>query len=317
MKIDRRQFVATSLAAACPVIAYAQTPRPDIAAITRAMTRGRFATYNPTLLVAPNGTMVSDQESVRADMLVLRPYFDGLVMYNSIGGNDRVPDLAAREFGIRSVIAGVWDINSQSEIQGAINAWKRNPDLVIGLVLGNEVVSGKRGSWADLARALDSVRAQAPGLPLSTTESFSQFLDNADARPVMTRMDFMTVNIHPTLESWFKGAPASKSADFVVSTVDRLAAIYPGPILVQETGEPSGPVEAGFDEDKQAEFYRMLEQRFPPSDKRAFSYFSAIDALSRTEGSTPGLRADEPHWGVITSDWHPKKIIAGMSPSPG
>ncbi len=315
LRFTKRQFVAAGLAAAAlPLRAGAQSKPVDITPLKNAMAHGRFVTYQATQMKVVDGALsAASDDSIRADLAVLRPYFDSLIIYGALAGNERVPDIAAA-LGFRAVVVGVWDINDRAEVENAIAAWRRNPGLVVGLSLGNEVMLGKRGTWADLSLALDKMRAMAPGLPLTTTESFSQFLDDPEARPTLSRMDFMLVNIHPVFESWFASAPAFNRADFVGRVVDLLAKIYSGPILVKETGTPTAPVSAGFSEDIQAEFYRALEARLPPSEMRAFSYFSSFDAAWRVDDfmPMPGAHPEEAHWGIFTQDRRPKKIIAGI-----
>ena len=318
-RFTRRQFFAAGLAASTfPQLACAQTSKANLTPLKRAMAQGRFVTYQPTALKAVNGILSpASEDSIRADLAVLRPYFDSLITYGALSGNERVPDIAA-SLGFRAVIVGVWDVNDPQEVENALAAWKRNQGVVVGITLGNEVMLGKRGAWGDLSHALDNLRAQAPALPLTTTESFAQFLDDADALSVMTRMDFMLVNIHPVFESWFKTAPAFNRADFVGQQVERLAKIYRGPILVKETGTPTGPASEGFSEDMQAAFYRMLEKRLPRSAMRAFSYFSAFDAPWRVSDftPTPGVHLEEAYWGIFTDDRRPKKIMSGIPPFP-
>jgi exo-beta-1,3-glucanase (GH17 family) len=318
MHLNRRQLLATGIAATMPFPAQAQVLRADLTLLQTAMARGRFVTYQPTGLMAIDGILTpTNPDSISADLKVLRPHFDSLITYGALAGNEMVPDIAA-SLGFRAVVIGVWDGNDPREVGNAVAAWKRNPKIVAGIGLGNEVMLGKRGAWSDLADMLDRARQLAPGLPLSTTESFAQFLDDPEAQSVLARMDFMLVNIHPIFESWFKTAPAFNRADFVGRVVERLAQKYSGPILVKETGTPTGPAAAGFNEDIQSDFYRALERRFPPNSMGAFSYFSAFDAPWRTQDftPTPGAHEEEAHWGIFAKDRRPKKVIGGIPPFP-
>lgn len=279
-----------------------------------AMARGRFVTYQPTALAAIDGVLSpASDDSIRADLAVLRPYFDSLITYGALAGNERVPDIAA-SLQFKAVIVGVWDIGSAQEIDNAVAAWKRNQELVVGLSVGNETVLGRRGTWNDLTGAIAAIRQKAPGLPLATTESFAEYLDDPQSSTALSRMDFMLVNIHPIFESWFATAPDFNRADFVVQVVDRLAARFSAPILVKETGTPTGPKSLGFSEDMQSAFYRALERQFAPSESRAFSYFSAFDAPWRVQDfmPMPGAHPEESHWGIFTEDRRPKSIIAGI-----
>ena len=171
---------------------------------------------------------------------------------------------------------------------------------------------GKRGSWGELLQALNAVRALAPSLPLTISEPFAQYLDEIDsARPVLRATDFMLANIHPVFEPWFKSGTADNWTDFVVRVVARLAAVYKRPILVKETGVPTAPAAAGFSEEAQRDFYRLLAKRLPPSRKKAFAYFTAFDEPWRTGdfNPIPGAHPEEAYWGLFTDTREPKRIM--------
>jgi len=196
----------------------------------------------------------------------------------------------------------------------ALAAWRRNPHIIAGLSLGNEIVFGNRGSWSDLRAYLDNVRAEARGLPLTVSEPFAEYLDHPEARAVLDAADFMLVNIHPVFESWFKSGTADNWTDFVVRVTTRLEAIYARPILVKETGVPTGPVSAGFTEDMQRAFYTLLAQRLPPSRTRAFAWFTAFDEPWRPGdfNPVPGNHPEEAFWGLFTDRRLPKAVMSGL-----
>jgi exo-beta-1,3-glucanase (GH17 family) len=279
------------------------------------MAHGRFVAYQPTALKAVNGVLShADEASIRADLEVLRPWFDGLITYGARNGNERVADVAA-SLGFRAVVQGIWDPADQNEVGNAIDAWRRYPKLVAGVSVGNEIVFGKRGSWSDLANHLKAMRALAPGLPLSISEPFAEYTDFPEARPVLAATDFMLVNIHPVFEPWFKSGTADNWTDFVVRVMARLEAIYAKPILVKETGVPTGPASAGFNETMQRDFYALLAKRLKPSRRRAFAYFTAFDEPWRPGdfNPTPGVHPEEAHWGLFTDARAPKPVMTVLT----
>jgi exo-beta-1,3-glucanase (GH17 family) len=293
-------------------------PRPDaapaIARLQAVMATGRFIAYQPTALKVFDGNLTgADEASIEADLKVLRPWFDGLITYGALAGAERVPDVAAK-LGFRAVIIGVWDPSNTEELNNALTAAKRHPQLVAGLSLGNEIIFGKRGNWLVLEETLKTVRRRAPSLPLALTEPFAQFLDDKAAAPALEQTDFMLANIHPVFEKWFATAPAFNWADFVVQIMTRLEASYCRPILVKETGVPTGPASEGFDEAKQAAFYRELERQLPPARKRAFAYFTAFDAPWRVHDFNPvaGVHPEEAHWGLFSESRVPKPVMTAL-----
>ena len=180
--------------------AVASARAANISRLRNVMATGRFVAYQPTALKVFDGklTQASDN-SIRADLGVLRPWFDGLITYGAQNGNERVPDIAAA-LGFRAVVMGVWDPADANEMANALATWRRNPKIVAGLSVGNEIVFGNRGTWRDLLAHVKAVRAAAPGLPLTVTEPFAEYTDHPEARAVLAATDFMLVNIHPVFE---------------------------------------------------------------------------------------------------------------------
>lgn len=313
--VSRRAALAA--ASALPFLARAamarqRAARADTSLLKSVMATGRFVAYQPTALKAIDGKLTqADDAGIRADLETLRPWFDGLITYGAQNGNERVPDIAA-QLGFRAVIMGVWDPADAKETANAVAAWRRNPKIVAGLSVGNELVFGNRGTWNDYFAHLKALRTEAPGLALTVSEPFAEYLDHyAEARAVLAATDFLLVNIHPVFETWFKTGTADNWTDFVVRVMRRLEAIYPRPILVKETGVPTGPASAGFNEKMQRAFYELLARRLPPSRRRAFAYFTAFDEPWRPGdfNPTPGAHPEEAHWGLFTETRAPKAVI--------
>ncbi len=308
-----RAALAASPAAVC------HQSRAHLAPLQAAMAKGRFIAYHPTEIAFWYGKPTrATKAGITADLKALRPWFDGLITYSAGHGAEHVADAAA-ELGFRAVIQGVWDPADPDEIGRALAAYHRHPKLVVGLSLGNEVVLSHRGSWGDLAYGLRRLRKHAPHLPLTTSEAFSQFLDTDDARSTLAAMDFMMVNIHPIFESWFARAQPANWSEFVVRITDLLAKKYCGPILVKETGVPTGPHSMGYSSAKQRAFYRALEARMKPSPSRAFAYFSAFDLPWHAYDASPNPgdnHPEEAYWGFFTGKRVPKPILSDLTRLP-
>lgn len=307
-------LVSTIGAFAAPGCEPREKAEPPLLRLQEVMATGRFLAYQPTALKVYDGHLTgADEASIEADLKVLRPWFDGLITYGALAGAERVPDVAAK-LGFRAVILGVWDPANEEELGNALAAAKRHPELVVGLSLGNEILLGKRGDWAGLSAALKKTRSRLPGLPLTLTEPFAEYLDDPGAAPVLAQTDFMLVNIHPIFEKWFASAPPANWASFVVKVTERLEAAYCRPILIKETGVPTGPASLGFDEKKQADFYAELMRQLPPSRNRAFAWFVGFDAPWRVHDFNPvaGPHPEEAHWGLFTEDRRPKPVIKAL-----
>ncbi|HUD51776.1 hypothetical protein [Parvibaculum sp.] len=309
-------FFATAASAAEPCEPRAKVA-PALHRLEDAMAKDRFITYTPTSLKVVDGNVTpADADSIRADLKTLRPWFDAIVTYSARDGAELIPGIA-QELGYKAVIIGIWSPGDSEELSNALKLAKRYPKLVVGLSLGNEIVFGKRGTWAELARYVKLTRERVPDLPITVSEPFAQFLES-DSSDVRDDLDFLLVNVHPVFESWFKTAGPDNWADFDVKIVDKLADAFCGPILIKETGLPTGPAEMGYDEGKQAAFWRALERQMPPSKSHAFSYFAAFDAPWRTQDFNPvaGHHPEEAFWGLFTEARAPKPAIEGLKKLP-
>jgi len=318
-KVIRILVGSTLSALACatlvaqPVCNHDSSAAAALARLRAAMAHGRFIAYQPTSLQVVNGRpRQADAASIRADLALLRPRFDSLITYGAAHGAEAIPTIAA-SFGFRAVIVGVWNPFDAAELHAALAAAKDNPTLVAGLSLGNEMVFGRRTGFAELAALIAQVHVQAPRVPISTTEPFHMFYDRA-ASPLLGRLDFLLVNVHPIFQPWFRNAPDGNAAQFVVNVLAKLSDTYCGPILVKETGVPTAPQEAGYTEQRQSSFYGELRRRLPPSGTQAFAYFSAFDAPWRVRDANPipGEHPAEAHWGLYDAQRRPKAVVAQL-----
>ncbi|MGP8032791.1 MAG: hypothetical protein ACLPQ6_01505 [Steroidobacteraceae bacterium] len=285
--------------------------------LAHVMAHGRFVAYEPTSLHIVAGRVeAADPHSIRADLEALRRDFDGLITYDAVHGAEAIPAIAAR-LGFRALIIGVWDPADQAQLDAALAAAARYPELIVGLSLGNESLFAQRTNIEALATALTAARARAPRLALATTEPFHLF-EKPEAAVLLGTMDFLLVNVHPVFQPWFRGATDATAAQFVVNVVADLAQRFCGPILVKETGVPTAPASAGFSPERQATFYAELRRRFPPTTARAFAYFSAFDAPWRAHdaGPVPGAITgpEEAFWGLYDSERRPKPAALALPP---
>jgi exo-beta-1,3-glucanase (GH17 family) len=162
---------------------------------------------------------------------------------------------------------------------------------------------------------VQQVRAAAPTLPLSTSEPFHIY-EAPGAQALLGRLDFLLANVHPVFQPWFREASDGTAAQFVVNIVGQMEARYCGPVLVKETGEPTGPAAEGYSAARQAAFYAELRQRLPPQPQHAFAYFAAFDAPWRAQDATgvPGPHPSEAFWGMFDEKRRPKPVMDQLPP---
>jgi exo-beta-1,3-glucanase (GH17 family) len=289
-----------------------------LARLRTALASERFVAYEPTSLKVVNGQVTpADPDSIRADLSVLRKKFDALITYDAVHGAQAIPAIATT-LKFRTLIIGVWNPANAAELDAAIDAARRFPQLVAGLSLGNEMLFSHRSDPAALAALIGRARERLPGTALSTTEPFHIYYQ-PDTATLLAQLDFLLVNVHPIFQPWFRAATDSTAAQFVVNVLGRLEPLACGPIVVKETGVPSAPPDEGYSEVRQASFYRELRRQLSPSSGRSFAYFAAFDAPWRADDASPvpGVHPREAHWGLYDAERRPKLAARELPPLPG
>ena len=284
-----------------------------IARLRTALREVRFVAYTPTDFAVVNGqTKPASMARIGRDLKRLHADFQGLITYSCANGVEQVPAMAAR-LGYRALILGVWDPTSKTEIDTAVALARRYPGLVIGVALGNETLLAQRLPWPVLQRALRQLRAALPDVAVTTSEPFYYYLLD-DTPGFLAAQDFLLPSVHPLYQPWFKGSTVETDVNFVVEVLSKLAARTDKPILVKETGLPSGPQELGFTPDRQALFWRLLSTRVNANDKHAIAYFEAYDQPWKAENARAefGLHPEEGHWGFYDVDGRAKPALQAV-----
>ena len=232
--------------------------------------------------------------------------------YSCTDGLEEVPAIAS-ELGYRALILGIWDPLSEQELANAVRLARAHPQLVVGVAIGNETLLARRQPWATLRAAIQRLRRALPGVAVTTSEPFYFYL-NEDPPDFLTVQDFLLPSVHPLYEPWFAQATGGQAVDFVVEVVERLSARTDKPLLVKETGLPSGPQMRGFTPARQAGFWTSLVQRLPPGRGRAVVYFEAFDHAWKVQDAAPefGVRPEEAHWGFYTEAGKPKAVLGEL-----
>jgi exo-beta-1,3-glucanase (GH17 family) len=288
---------------------------PALTRLRTTMAHGRWVDYQPTSQQVLYGHPTqADPASIRADLKVLRPRFDGLITYTAVNGAEAIPAIAS-ELGFHALIIGVWNPFDAAELNAGLTAAQQHRNMVVGLSLGNEMLFFQQRKPDELTKLLDAVHTRAPWLALSTTEPFHEF-GQPELHPVLLRMDFLLANVHPVFQPWFRTASNATSVQFVLNVVAQLQQQYCGPVLVKETGMPTAPEPVGYTVHKQAQFYAELAHRFPGSAEHAFAWFEAFDAPWRLKDYALGKAPaeEEAHWGLYDERRRPKEIVASIEP---
>jgi exo-beta-1,3-glucanase (GH17 family) len=285
--------------------ANAENGQPKMSALQQALRDVRFVAYNPTQFnPLPEERVVATDETILADLRVLRPDFDGLITYSSHPdlGLDRVVEIASR-LDYRAVILGIYDIHSQAEIQTAVKLSGNFPNLVVGILIGNEGITMGLYNIDQLTAAFSRLRELLPSMPLSTSEPIHVYANQT----LIDIADFHTPNIH----WWFSGGDRldyEAGVGWVRDRIGELQARSDKPILVKEAALPSGPAPFATPEIQRDFFALLLETE--NTETLAIAFFEAYDAGEwKTRTNPSDTAAVEQHWGAFTNDRRPKPVV--------
>jgi len=296
------------LATACEA-----TDRSRNAAVERvraAVASVRFVAYTPTdLAIVAGQVRPASEQQIRKDLATLRQDFQGLVMYSCANGLESVPAIA-RELDFEALILGIWDPQSEREIANAVRLARAYPQLIVAVAVGNETLLAKRMDWATVRQSMQRLRVALPDVAVTTSEPFYFYL-NDDPPDFLSVQDFLLPSVHPLYESWFPQATTEQAVDFVVQVAARLSEKSDKPLLIKETGLPSGPAKRGFTPARQTAFWAGLSQRLPPIAGRGVVYFEAFDHAWKVENAEHefGLSPEEAFWGLYEADGEPKPVM--------
>lgn len=307
-----RIFLLTLCLLLClATIASADEPARDkTSRVRETLNSVRFVAYTPTDFAVWNGQIkAASAKRIEQDLTRLRPDFQGLITYSCGNGGELVPDIAQR-LGFRAVILGIWEPTSAKEIAAAVAVARRFPKLVIGIAVGNENLLAHRLPWPVLRGAMEQVRAALPGVAVTTSEPFHYYLSD-ELPDFLAAQDFLLPNVHPTSQPWFADSSLATQVDFVIQVVTKLATRTNKPILVKETGLPSGPKALGFTPERQARFWRLLNARLAADTTRTIAFFEAYDQPWKAENARQefGLHPEEGYWGFYDSQGRAKPVL--------
>jgi glucan 1,3-beta-glucosidase len=167
--------------------------------------------------------------------------------YSTANGLDRVPELA-RAAGLK-VLQGVWLANAttagkanRQQIETVAELARNFPDVITGVVVGNEVLLRGEMTAQDLAANIRAVKARVGGMPVTYADVWEFWREN---RELADAVDFITIHILPYWEDF--PVRAGLAASHVDQKWQQMTREFPGrEILLGESGWPSaGRMRAG------------------------------------------------------------------------
>ncbi len=246
-------------------------------------------------------------ESLRADLMALRPAFDGLILYGY--DKDMTPTLLAeaKRLGYQAMLLGIWDPTSEEEIAGTATLVKQyHQAFALAVCIGNEGINFNRYKPDDLSAAADKLKnmlGPEMHVPFCTSEPFGQYGQAA----LMEFGQFLAPNIHPVFDRPELGPV--EAAAWARERAMSLAETARRPVLVKETGCPHGG-EARFTPEKQKAFWAAYVKagRFVQSSQDTntwASYAAAFEAVDLPWKSEQTGIPMEKAWGLLSQKRRP------------
>jgi glucan 1,3-beta-glucosidase len=226
-------------------------------------------------------------------------------------GLDRVAE-SARRHGLK-VLQGVW-LSSSAEknrvqVETTVALAAKFPDVIEGIIVGNEVLLRGEMSAIDIANTIRGVKARVGSVPVTYADVWEFWLR---APQIYEAVDFITIHILPYWEDF--PVTAAEAGTHVDAIRKKVAAAYPAKeILIGEVGWPSaGRMREGA-LPSLANQARVVQDvlAFAKRDNVRVNVIEAFDQpwKRRLEGTVGG------YWGIFDNEAREPKFIWGEAVS--
>jgi exo-beta-1,3-glucanase (GH17 family) len=290
---------------------------------------GQGISYGPHRDGQRPGGPAPTKAQLREDLKLLASRFALLRLYAADEVADRLLSLIADEELPFKVLLGTWiapetgpagataAAANRAQVETALKLSAAYPDLVVGLVIGNET----QVTWSDHRVAPETLiawlrRARAGGrAPVSTADDFAFWL-SPESTPVAREVDFLTLHAY----AMWNGKPLEEALAF---TQEKYAAVvrrhFGLPVLLGEAGWATTKHTEGDQaklilgapgEGPQRVFFEQLT-RWTSGQKIPCTWFEAFDENWKG-GAHPN--EVEKHWGLWRADRSPKAAVERWRP---
>jgi exo-beta-1,3-glucanase (GH17 family) len=280
---------------------------------------GQGISYGPHRDGQRPGGPSPTRAQLREDLELLRGRWSLLRLYASDAPTPEILALIAEERLPFKVLLGAWiapgaQAANRAQVEGAVRLANAHPDLVLGLVIGNETQvswSAHRCPPEELIGWLREAR-RGTELPVATADDFGFWLlPESDA--VARELDFLVTHVY----AMWNGQPLEGALAFTQQKYAEVARRHPGlPVVLGEAGwatrkhsegEQATLIKAPPGEEPQRRFYQEFTA-WVVRERITSTWFEAFD-----EGWKGGPHPDEveKHWGLFRADRTPKAAVAG------
>jgi exo-beta-1,3-glucanase (GH17 family) len=283
-------------------VALPDTPTAHIACVSYAPFRKTGETpLDPRAFVSP--------ERIDADLRALSERFDCVRTYSQGFGLNAVPQIAQR-YGMK-VLMGIWigrdPAGNEHEIQLGIATAKAYPDVLRGVIVGNEVLLRGEQSPKALAAYVNEVRdaihdTHVPVTYADVWEFWLHYPQMANA------VDYITIHILPYWED--EPVEPKDALAHVAEVYARMKASFPGrAVMIGETGWPSEGKQRRAAAASLVNEARYLREflRYAGSVDMPYNVIEAFDQpwKRQQEGTVGG------YWGIFDGNAQPKFAMQG------
>ena len=282
-------------------VALPDAPSSRIACVSYAPYRRPGETpYDPTIFISP--------ERIDADLRALSQRFDCVRTYSQGQGLAAVPAIAKRH-GMQ-VLMGIWlgrdPVANAREVAMGIATANAHPDVLRGVVVGNEVLLRGELSPQALAGYVQQVRAAVPAaVPVTYADVWEFWLRYPQ---MASAVDYLTIHILPYWED--EPVPPEHAVRHVAQVYARMQQAFPDkPVMIGETGWPSAGRPRRAARATLVNEARYLREFLAYADRVHMPY-NVIEAFDQPwkrvqEGTVGG------YWGIFDVDARPKFPMTG------
>ncbi|RDI98605.1 glycoside hydrolase family 17 [Dyella solisilvae] len=280
----------------------ADTPTAHIACVSYApFYRPGQTPLDPHAFVSP--------AQIDADLRALSERFDCVRTYSQGFGLSAVPSIAQR-YGMK-VLMGVWigrdPVANQREVQMGIATAKAYPEVLRGVIVGNEVLLRGEQSPTALAGYITQVRnaIHDTHVPVTYADVWEFWLHYPQMADVV---DYITIHILPYWED--EPVEPKDALKHVAEVYGRMKTQFPGrSVMIGETGWPSHGKQRRAAAASLVNEARYLREflRYAGSVDMPYNVIEAFDQpwKREQEGTVGG------YWGIFDVNAHPKFSMQG------